>query len=107
MADIDTADGLPPSPSSLGTELWCLGRFWRGQPGGRTGIVEFWLSAHRGIDGKAVSGRWVAGLFDGETDEDVLATFRHHFPYGQAPAVIRGDFARVGNALVSRRDRAA
>lgn len=100
MADIeDDAEFLPPSPSSLGTELWCLGWFWRGQPGERSRVVEFWISRHRDLDDRSVPGRWVAGVFDGGTDKEVMLTFRHHFSHGRAPRLLEGDCRRTGNAL--------
>jgi hypothetical protein len=109
MADIeDDAEFLPPSPYSLGSELWCLGWFWRGQPGERSRVVEFWISRHRDLDGGSVPGRWVAGVFDGDTDKDVMLTFRHHFSHGLAPRLLEGDFRRTGNALqMIRRGQAA
>lgn len=90
---------LSPRPSS-GHDLGCLGRFWRGQPGDRSHVVEFWLPPYRDLDGRQMAGKWAAGLFDGATPGEALATFEHHFPQGQAPTVLQGEFERSGPQLV-------
>jgi len=100
MPDIENTQ-LPRRPSSTGADLRCLGRFWRGQPGDRSHVVEFWLPPYRDLDGRQVAGKWAAGLFDGTTPAEALSAFRHHFPHGCEPTVLTDEFERVGSILRS------
>lgn len=108
MVENAIADRLPPRPSETDTDLRCLGRFWRGQPGDRSYVVEFWLPPYRDLYGRSQAGNWAAALFDGSRLEDAPGTFRHHFPYGESPVVLHGEFDRVDGRLVPvARDQAA